>query len=115
MMDIYVKMEMITNRVLHFHYRKVGFYFRNRKLLNIRMEENSSVGKLVIFKFDLNIKQVGLGVLEITIGNCQTTEQRKIPLVKFTPFIDCGDTELKTEENSSVENWIHLSYDGYLC
>ena len=36
-------------------------------------------------------------------------------VVKFTPFIDCGDTELKTEENSSVENWIYLSYDGYLC
>ena len=50
MMDIYVKMEMITNRVLHFHYRKVGFYFRNSKLLNYRMEENSSVGILAIFK-----------------------------------------------------------------
>ena len=50
MMDIYVKMEMITNRVLHFNYRKVGFNFRNRKLLNFRMEEISSVGKLVIFK-----------------------------------------------------------------
>ena len=50
MMDIYVKMEMITNRVLHFHYRKVGFYFSNRKLLNYRMEENSSVGILAIFK-----------------------------------------------------------------
>ena len=50
MMDIYVNMEMITNRVLHFHYRKVGFKIRNRKLLNFQMEENSSVGKLVIFK-----------------------------------------------------------------
>ena len=35
--------------------------------------------------------------------------------MKFTPFIDCRDTEWKTEENSSVENWKHLSYDGYLC
>ena len=34
MMVIYVNMEMITNVVLHFHYKKVGFYFRNRKLLN---------------------------------------------------------------------------------
>ena len=34
MMVIYVNMEMITNMVLHFHYKKVGFYFRNRKLLN---------------------------------------------------------------------------------
>ena len=50
MIDIYVMMEMITNRVLHFHYRKVGFNFRNRKLLNYRMEENSSVGILAIFK-----------------------------------------------------------------
>ena len=50
MMDIYVKIEIITNRVLHFHYRTVGFYFCNRKLLNYQMEENSSVGKLVIFK-----------------------------------------------------------------
>ena len=50
MMDIYVKMEMITNRVLHFHYRTVDFYFRNRKLLNYRMEENSSVGILAIYK-----------------------------------------------------------------
>ena len=50
MMDIYVKMEMITNRVLHFHYGKVGFYIRNRKLLNYRMEENSSAGILAIFK-----------------------------------------------------------------
>ena len=49
-MDIYVKMEMITNWVLHFHYRKVGFYFHNRNLLNYRMEENSSVGILAIFK-----------------------------------------------------------------
>ena len=47
---IYVTMEVITNRVLHFYYRKVGFYFRNRKLLNYRMEENSSVGILAIFK-----------------------------------------------------------------
>ena len=46
MMDIYVQMEMITNRVLYFHYRKVGFYFRNRKLLNYQMEENSSVERL---------------------------------------------------------------------
>ena len=29
----------------------------------------------------------------------------------FVPFIDCGDTEWKTEENSSVEKWKHLSYD----
>ena len=50
MIDIYVTMEMITNRVLNFHYRKVGFYFRNRKLLIYRMEENSSVGILAIFK-----------------------------------------------------------------
>ena len=50
MMVIYVNMEMITNRVLHFHYKKVGFYFRNRELLNYRMEENSSVGILAIFK-----------------------------------------------------------------
>ena len=50
MMDIYVKMEMITKRVLYFHYRKVGFYFRNRKLLYYQMEENSSVGILAIFK-----------------------------------------------------------------
>ena len=50
MMDIYVMMEMITNKVLHFHLRKVGFYFRNRKLLNYQMEENSSVGILAIFK-----------------------------------------------------------------
>ena len=50
MIDIHVMMEMITNRVLHFHYRKVGFYFRNWKLLNYRMEENSSVGILAIFK-----------------------------------------------------------------
>ena len=34
MMVIYVNMEMITNMVLHFLYKKVGFYFRNRKLLN---------------------------------------------------------------------------------
>ena len=50
MMDIYIKMEMITNRVLHFHYRKVGFCFCNRKLSNYRIEENSSVGKFEIFK-----------------------------------------------------------------
>ena len=50
MIDIYDSMEMITNRVFHFHYRKVGFYFLNRKLLNYRMEENSSVGILAIFK-----------------------------------------------------------------
>ena len=50
MMDIYVKMIMITNRVLHFHYRKVGFYFRNRILLNYQMEENSSVVILAIYK-----------------------------------------------------------------
>ena len=49
MMDSSVKMEMITNRVLHFHYRKVGFYFHNRKLLNYRMEENSTVGILENF------------------------------------------------------------------
>ena len=30
-------------------------------------------------------------------------------------IIECGDTGWKTEENSSVENWKHLSYDGYLC
>ena len=53
MMDIYVKMEMITNRILHFHYWKVGFYFCNRKLLNYGMEENSSVGILAIFKLRL--------------------------------------------------------------
>ena len=51
MMDIYVEMEMI---------KKTGFFIfiigkwalssRNRILLNYRMEENSSVGKLVIFK-----------------------------------------------------------------
>ena len=50
MMVIYVNMEMITNRVHHFQYKKVGFYFRNRKLLNYRMEENSSVAILAIFK-----------------------------------------------------------------
>ena len=50
MMVTYFNMEMITNMVLHFHYKKVGFYFRNRKLLNYRMEENSSVGILAIFK-----------------------------------------------------------------
>ena len=48
MMDIYAKMEMIINRVLHFHYKKMGSYARKRKLLNYRMEENSSVGKLDI-------------------------------------------------------------------
>ena len=56
MMDIYVKMEMITNRVLHFHNRKVSFYFRNRKLLNYLMEENSSVGILPIFKLRLECR-----------------------------------------------------------
>ena len=50
MMVIYINMEMITNSVLHFHYKKVGFYFRNRKLLNYQMEENSSVEILAIFK-----------------------------------------------------------------
>ena len=53
MIVIYVNMEMITNRVLHFHYKKVGFHFCNRKLLNYRMEENSSVGILAIFKLQL--------------------------------------------------------------
>ena len=45
-----MKMEMIANGFLHFHYRKVGSHYQNRKLLNYRTEENSSVGKLVIFK-----------------------------------------------------------------
>ena len=46
MMDIYVKMEMIANGFLHFH----NLNSPKRKLLNNRTEENSSVGKLVIFK-----------------------------------------------------------------
>ena len=46
MMDIYVQMEMITN----FTIGKWALNARNRKLLRNRMEENSSVGKLVIFK-----------------------------------------------------------------
>ena len=48
MMNIYVKMEMIKHRVLHF--QKWALNSHNRKLLNYRTEENSSVGKLVIFK-----------------------------------------------------------------
>ena len=31
--------------------------------------------------YDKNVKQVGSRALEVTIGNCQTTEQRKIPLL----------------------------------
>ena len=50
MMDIYDKIDMIANGFLYFDYRKVGSYSPNRKLLNYRTEENSSVGKLVIFK-----------------------------------------------------------------
>ena len=45
-----MKMEMIANGFLHFHYRKWALNYQNRKLLNYRTEENSSVGKLVIFK-----------------------------------------------------------------
>ena len=43
MMDIYVKMEI-------FVIGKWALNSPNRKLLNYRTEENSSVGKLVIFK-----------------------------------------------------------------
>ena len=46
MMDIYVKMEMITNFIIG----KWALNAGNRKLLSYRMEENSSVGKLVVFK-----------------------------------------------------------------
>ena len=48
MMDIYVKMEMITK--FNFIIGKWALNARNRKLLSYRMEENSSVEKLVIFK-----------------------------------------------------------------
>ena len=47
------------------------------------------------------------------LSNYRTEKNSSI--VKFTPFVDCRDTEWKTEENSSVEIWKHLSYDGYLC
>ena len=50
MMDINVKMEMIVNRFLHFIIGKWALNYPNRKLLNYQTEENSSVGKLVIFK-----------------------------------------------------------------
>ena len=52
-MDIYVKMEMITNRQLAFFISIIGKWAlnsRNRKLLNYRTKENASVGKFVIFK-----------------------------------------------------------------
>ena len=67
MMDIYVKMEMITNRVLHFHYRKVVSEFLQYKIVEILKR-----GKFLC---------------------CQ-----------IHSFIDCRDTEWKTEENFSVEN-----------
>ena len=46
MMDIYVKMEMIAIIIIE----KWALNCPNRKLLNYRTEENSSVGKLVISK-----------------------------------------------------------------
>ena len=46
MMDLYVKMEMITNFIIG----KWALNAHNWKLLSYRTEENSSVGKLVIFK-----------------------------------------------------------------
>ena len=46
MMDIYVKMEMITNLIIG----KWALNACNRKLLSYRTEENSSVGNLVILK-----------------------------------------------------------------
>ena len=49
MMDIYVKMELITGFFI-FIIGKWAHNSRNRKLLNYQTEENSSVGKLVIFK-----------------------------------------------------------------
>ena len=49
MMDIYAKMEMIINRVLHFRHRRWALSSRKRKLLNYQTEENSPVGKLDIF------------------------------------------------------------------
>ena len=48
-MAIYVKMEMITDYFI-FIIGKWALNSRIRKLLNYRTEENSSVGKLVIFK-----------------------------------------------------------------
>ena len=50
MMDIYVKMEMIETGFFIFIIGKWALNSPNRKLLNYRTEENSSVGKLVIFK-----------------------------------------------------------------
>ena len=44
MMDIYVKMEMIANGFLHFIIGTWALNYQNRKLLNYRTEENSSVG-----------------------------------------------------------------------
>ena len=49
MMAIYVKMEMITEFFI-FIIGKWALNSRKRKLLNYRTEENSSVGKSVIFK-----------------------------------------------------------------
>ena len=50
MMDIYVKIEMIANGFFILIIGKWALNSPNRKLLNYRTEENSSVGKLVIFK-----------------------------------------------------------------
>ena len=50
MIDINVKLEMIKTGFFIFIIGKWALNSRNRKLLNYRMEENSSVGKLVIFK-----------------------------------------------------------------
>ena len=35
MMDIYAKMEMIINRVLHFHHRKIGSLFSQKEIVEL--------------------------------------------------------------------------------
>ena len=69
MMVIYVNMEMITDMVLHFHYKKVGFYFRNRKLLNYGRRKIPLLEYWQYLSYNWNVKLVGLKVLEVTIGN----------------------------------------------
>ena len=82
MMDIYAKMEMIIKRVLHFHQMKMGFLFSQKEIVEL-----PNGGKFLCWKtgnilgFDLNVKQVGFGLLEVTIGNWRTTNQMKISLL----------------------------------
>ena len=35
MMDIYAKMEMIINRVFHFHHRKMGSSFSQKEIVEL--------------------------------------------------------------------------------